>query len=143
MAAAPVLRAGQDHYAVSGGAENLFIPSGAKNPALAKEFLKFLYSEASVVSFAKNASGVFAVKDAVELGRPYLPEGTYGMFQIYNTAKALRVVFDPLPENSRLTTTDWWSNLGLLVNGNMSVNDYIAFVENFCTQVAEDKANAR
>jgi N-acetylglucosamine transport system substrate-binding protein len=142
MAAAPVLRAGQDHYAVSGGAEFLFIPSGAKNPALAKEFIKFLYSDASVISFAKNASGVFAVKNAVELGRPYLPEGTYGMFQIYNTAKALRLVFDPLPENSRLTV-DLYTNLGLVVNGGMTVNDYIAFVEDFFTQVARDKANAR
>jgi N-acetylglucosamine transport system substrate-binding protein len=141
MAPAPVLRAGQDHY-VQTRHEEFYIPAAAKNPALAKEFLKFLYSDASVISAARNAGAVIAVKNAVELGKPYLSAGTYGMYQIYNTGKSIFMDFDPLPPNSRLTI-DWFANLGLVINGNMSVNDYIAFLESICTQVAQDKANAR
>jgi N-acetylglucosamine transport system substrate-binding protein len=141
MAASPILRTGQDRYAYS-GTGGYFIPAAARNPTLAKEFLRFLYSDASVISFAKNPSGVIAVKNAVELGKPYLSEGIYGMFQIYNSAKALFMDFEQLPPNSRVTV-DWWPNLGLLVNGNMTVDEYIAFLESICTQVTEDKANAR
>jgi N-acetylglucosamine transport system substrate-binding protein len=141
MAPAPVLRAGQDHYIMSSH-EEFYIPAAAKNPTLAKEFLKFFYSDASVTSFARHAGGVVAVKNAVELGRSYLSEGTYGMYQVFNTGKFFLMDFDSLPPNSRLTV-DWFANLGLVVNGNMTVNDYIAFVESICTQVAQDKANAR
>jgi N-acetylglucosamine transport system substrate-binding protein len=141
MAASPVLRAGQDRY-IQTQHEEFYIPAAAKNAALAKEFLKFLYSDASVISAARNAGAVVAVKNAVELGKPSLSAGTYGMFQVYGSGKSLFMDFDPLPANSRLTV-DWFANLGLVVNGNMTVNDYIAFVESICTQVAEDKANAR
>jgi N-acetylglucosamine transport system substrate-binding protein len=137
----PVLRAGQDYY-VQSSEEAFYIPAAAKNPALAKEFLKFLYSDASVISFAKNTGGVFAVKNAVELGKPYLSADTYGMYQVFNNGKFLLPDFEPLPENSRVTV-DWDTNLGLVVNGNMTVDEYIAFAESLCAQVTEDKAKAR
>jgi N-acetylglucosamine transport system substrate-binding protein len=142
MAPAPVLRSGQDRY-VRSSLEVIWIPTGSKNIPLAKEFVKFLYTEESVVSFAKNGDGVFAVKDATELGKAYLSADTYGMFSVYDSGKFMQVEFETLPENSRVNPTDIvFNNLGPLVTGTLSIDDYIKAVEAAFAEVSEDKARA-
>jgi N-acetylglucosamine transport system substrate-binding protein len=140
MAPAPVLRNGQDRY-VTSGPGGAWIPAAAKNSPLAKEFLRFLYTEESIVSCAKNGGGVIAVKDATEVGKAYLSAGTYGMFSVYGGAKALLMDYETLPENSRVTV-DYWGNIGPMITGRMSVDDYIKAVEAAFAEVAEDKARA-
>jgi N-acetylglucosamine transport system substrate-binding protein len=142
MAPAPVLRGGQDRY-VSSSEEEVWIPSAAKNIPFAKEFIKFLYTKESVVSFAQNAGGVLAVRDAPELGKAYLSASTYGMFSVYNGGRFMLADFEPLPENSRVNPVDIvWENLAPLMTGRTSVDDYIKMVEAAFTEVSEDKARA-
>jgi N-acetylglucosamine transport system substrate-binding protein len=142
MAPAPVLRSGQDRY-VKSNPEVFWIPTAAKNIPLAKEFLKFLYTKESVVAFAKHSDGVFAVKDALELGGSYLSADTYGMFSVYNGGRFMLMDFETLPENSRIKPVDIvWENLGPAITGRTSIDDYIKIVEAAFTEISEDKARA-
>jgi N-acetylglucosamine transport system substrate-binding protein len=142
MAPAPVLRSGQDRYVISSH-EEIWIPTAAKNIPLAKEFIKSLYSDESVVSLAKNAAGVLAVKNAAELGKAYLSAGTYGMFSVYNSAGFMLMDSETLPESSRINPIDIvLENIGSLITGAISVDDYIKMVDAAFAEVSEDKARA-
>ena len=58
LTCAPVLDDGETRYVMS-SVEQFEIPANAKNPELAKEFLRFLYTEDSVKLFAEKANGIF------------------------------------------------------------------------------------
>jgi N-acetylglucosamine transport system substrate-binding protein len=144
MVAAPTIRAGQDNYVLS-SLEEFFIPKQAKNPALAKEFIKFLYTRPSIESFAKNANGVYAVKDAQEIGKPYLSSGTYGMFSIYNNGGIFMLMdFEALPANTKVDIKHviFEDNMNLLITGRISVNEYIKRIEDAFAEITADKARA-
>jgi N-acetylglucosamine transport system substrate-binding protein len=138
MAPVPVLNASQDHYVMS-SEENFWIPKGAKNIPLAKEFLKFLYTEASIKSFAKNANGVFAVKGAPEIARDLLTPVTYNMFTMYNTGKFFLMDWEALPANAKVSYDPYLKNMPLLLDGSMSVNAYIKAMEDAFTELTAGK----
>jgi N-acetylglucosamine transport system substrate-binding protein len=141
MMSNPLQRAGQKHY-VKSNMEVNYIPAAAKNPALAKEFMKSLYTKASVISFAKNAAGVMAVKDARELGKPYLSADAYNMSSVYDDGTFLLMDFETLPDNTRVIPSKvfWDDNMGPLVTGSLSVTDYINRVEESFAEITVDKA---
>lgn len=58
LTCAPVLDDGETRYVMS-SVEQFEIPANAKNPELAKEFLRFLYTEDSVKLFAEKANGIY------------------------------------------------------------------------------------
>jgi N-acetylglucosamine transport system substrate-binding protein len=144
MAPAPVMRSGQDHYVYS-SYEITYIPKAAKNIAMAKEFLKSMYTDASIVSFARNASGVFAVKDAVNLGGSYLTPGNNSMYAVFGGGNRFMLMpFDPLPDNSRINPMDVvQNNLGALYTGAISVTEYINMIEEACAEITDDRARSR
>jgi N-acetylglucosamine transport system substrate-binding protein len=143
MMAAPTLRTGQSQYVLS-SLEEFFIPKQAKNPALAKEFVKFLYTRPSIESFAKNANGVFAVKDAQEIGKQYISSGTYGMFSVYNNGTFMLMDFEALPANTRVNIKNviFEDNLNPLITGRITAAEYIKRVEAGFAEITADKAKA-
>jgi N-acetylglucosamine transport system substrate-binding protein len=143
MIAPPVVRAGQDRY-VNSSLEQLSIPKGAKNIALAKEFLRSIYTKASVISFAKNANSTIAVKDARDIAGSYLSPGTNGMFSVYDTGKFMLFSFDTPPSNSKVDVyTLVFDELAQLVTGKITSTEYINRVEAAMAQVREDIAKSQ
>lgn len=112
--------------------EQIYIPSGAKNPEAAKIFLKFLYTDTAVSLFGEHASGIMATKGAVEKVKGYLSNGIYNMcsvlsnpevktfVQSYQTPRAGSGfdVIDDIFENGmkqvlggRMTAEEWGNNM--------------------------------
>lgn len=137
---APVLTAGQEHYVLS-SLEQFEIPKDAKNPELAKEFLRFLYTKASVESFAKNSGGsTMATTDAVDIAKPFQSAVTAGMYTAYETGMFMLMNFDPLPADSKVnvSATVFDDNIGSMITGKMSPADYAGKIEAAFAQIRSD-----
>ena len=140
----PTLSGGQDHYVLS-SYDQIQIPRQAKNPELARQFLRFLYTRESIISFARNANGTIAVTDAREISRNYLSSGVYGMFSAYETGKFMLMNFETLPQGSRVNVSAvvFDDNMGPLITGRLTPDAYINRVEEAFAQIRADRAAAR
>ena len=140
----PTLRGGQDHYVLS-SYDQIQIPKQAKNPELAKKFLRFLYTRESIISFARNANGTIAVTDAREIGRNYLSSGVYGMFSAYETGRFMLMNFETLPMGSKINVSAivFDDNMGPLITGRLTPDAYINRVEEAFAQIRADRAATR
>ena len=76
----------------SDSCEQFSIPAAAKNPELAKEFLRFLYSDESVSAFAEASGALYATKTAREVAKDKLSAAIYNMYGIYEEAKASSLI---------------------------------------------------
>jgi len=122
----PVQRQGDTRYIMS-SFEQFSIPAGAANPELAKRFLSFLYTDAVITMYAQFSGAVMATNNALELTRPYLTEGTYGMFGAYSEpgAAALIVGFDALPEGTLINPGDEiFEPLADVMTGRMTAREW-------------------
>jgi len=100
MIPVPVFNKGDERYILS-SYEQFSIPAKAKNPELAKAFLKFLYTEQSLILFAEKANGTFALKGAQELSQDKLTAGVYEMFSAYEGATAITQEWNVVPKQSK------------------------------------------
>jgi N-acetylglucosamine transport system substrate-binding protein len=144
MAATPAQTAGGTQYVLD-SIEQFSIPKDAKNPELAKEFLRFLYSDESVKLFAENSGSVYATKTGREVSKDFLSEATYNMYGIYDQAnvKSITLNFDPLPENCKVAVSDEIFNpITSVMNGEMTVAEWAQSVEDAFAQIRADKAAA-
>lgn len=139
----PTIKSGDDHYVLS-SYEQLVIPAQAKNPELAKEFLRFLYTETSIISFAKNANGTIAVTDAKDIAKNDLSPGVYGMFSAYDTGKFMLMNFESLPAECKVNVgaVVFDDNMGPLMTGSLSPDAYCQLVEDAFAEIRADMAAA-
>ncbi|MDE8165234.1 carbohydrate ABC transporter substrate-binding protein [Erysipelothrix rhusiopathiae] len=79
LTTAPVRTKGDATYATT-FAEEMYIPEGAKNVDLAKEFLTFVYSDKAVELFANNGNAIQPVKGSSDL---ITDEQTKDFYAIY------------------------------------------------------------
>ena len=91
MAPIPTESADDVHY-VFDSCEQFSIPAAAKNPELAKEFLRFLYSDESVSAFAEASGALYATKSAREVAKDKLSTAIYNMYGIYEEANASSLI---------------------------------------------------
>lgn len=81
MMAAPALTEGGPRF-IQINYEQMMVPRDSKNPELAKEFLRFLYSDRSVRLFAEKSNGVLAVNDAREMAKSIISPFVYNLYGI-------------------------------------------------------------
>ncbi|HOV62819.1 MAG TPA: carbohydrate ABC transporter substrate-binding protein [Spirochaetia bacterium] len=120
--------------------ETFFIPAKAKNPQLAKEFLRYLYTKKSVRLNGEKASGVMAVKGAVELVKDVITPAAY------NTYKAVESGMYPvagrwavLPSNSKLVINDEVYNpIAGIMNRQMTGAEYAAKLDKIWKQARKE-----
>ena len=111
--------------------------SPAKNPELAKEFLRFLYTEESVKLFAEKAGGIYALKNATEWSKDYVTEGVYSMNDVYNMGDSMVFGFAALPEGSKVTPRDEvFQSVADVMNGAMTPEQWAEKVEASFTEVS-------
>ena len=136
LTTAPSLNAGDQRYVMT-SVEQFSIPAGAKNPALAKEFLRFLYTEESVKLFAEKAGGIYALKNATEWSKDYVTEGVYSMNDVYNMGDSMVFGFAALPEGSKVTPRDEvFQSVADVMNGAMTPEQWAEKVEASFTEVS-------
>jgi N-acetylglucosamine transport system substrate-binding protein len=80
IAPLPAVNAGDPRY-VTTSIETAWIPAGAANKELAKQFIAFLYSDTAVAAFAAS-NAIQPVKGVASL----VPEALQGFYAIYDTA---------------------------------------------------------
>ncbi|SMG36599.1 carbohydrate ABC transporter substrate-binding protein [Paenibacillus aquistagni] len=130
MIPVPVFNKGDQRYILT-SYEQFSIPARAKNPELAKEFLKFLYTDASVKLFADKSNGVYALKDAKELSKPYLSPGVYEMFRAYDGATTILQDWKALPKGSEIDikTELFKKAMTPIMTGKMTTDEWMENVE--------------
>lgn len=136
MIPVPVFHKGDERYVLS-SYEQFSIPAKARNPELAKEFLKFLYTDESVKLFAEKSNGAFALKEAKELSKPYLTPGVYEMFSAYEGATAILQDWKVLPKSSKIDIrTDLFRNtMTPIMTGKMTTVEWMDRVEEAFAEV--------
>lgn len=136
---APVIDASQPKYVMS-SIEQFSIPVNAKNPELAKEFIRFLYTDESVKAFAREANGIYALKGATELTKGIVTDGVYGMNEIYDNATSMVFSFDALPQNSKVNPRDTiFDVISDVMNGKMTPQQWAEGVEKAFAEVQANK----
>lgn len=144
MASMPTDTADTAHYVLD-SCEQFSIPKAAKNPELAKEFLKFLYSDESVALFAQYSGSIYATKTGREIAKDYISDANYNMYGIYDQAntKSLIMSFEALPSNCKIMLSDEIFNpITLVMNGEMTVEAWAESVEDAFAQIRADRAAA-
>ncbi len=144
MTPSPVVSADEKRY-IMDSVEQFSIPKDAKNPELAKEFLRFLYTDDSVRLFGEHANGVMAVRGAIELVKDFVSEGTYSMFSVYADSGAAPLVtgWDALPQGSKVAINDeFFAPIADMMNGAITAQQWAEGIEELFTQIREDAAKA-
>ena len=122
------LEKGQDKYTRS-TPEIIVIPKNAEHPDEAKQFIRFLYTEAAVKAFAE--SGILhCTKNAVELTEGMFTEAFSSMHEVDSYAHALVFTWVPDADGSRIILHDEVYNpIADVMNGQMSAEDWVAAIE--------------
>lgn len=132
---APVLKETDTAYVMT-SVEQFSIPANAKNPELAKEFLRFLYTEDSVKLFAEKANGIYALKDATELSKEFVSEGIYNMNSVYEHGTSMVFGFAALPEGCKVVPNDIvFKVLSDVMTGKMNAQEWADTVEDSFKEV--------
>jgi N-acetylglucosamine transport system substrate-binding protein len=136
IAPVPTLRAGQPRYVLSSG-EQLAIPVNARNPRLAMEFLRFFYTDASIRSFARHSDGSVAIVGAREIARNELSPSVFNMLRAYDEGTFMLMSFAPIPPGLPIQFNNevFDARMTPLMNGTMSVDQYIRELEALNTQI--------
>lgn len=133
---APVLNKGDEAYVMT-SVEQFSIPAKAENPELAKEFLRFLYTEDSVKLFAEKANGIYALKDATELSKGLVSDGIYSMNSVYEHGTSMVFGFAALPEGCKVVPRDEVFNaISDVMTGKMTAEEWASKVEDSFTEVS-------
>jgi N-acetylglucosamine transport system substrate-binding protein len=144
MCPAPTLTADGKQYA-SVGLETILIPKAAKNPELAKEFLKFMVTQESQKVFAEKASGIEPVKGTLDLCKSIISENLYNFYAMFN-GDVLPLVdsLKALPDGCKVVTNDeiWVKPTSKVMNDQMTVDQWMEDVEKAFAQIRDDFAKA-
>ncbi|PAD73414.1 carbohydrate ABC transporter substrate-binding protein [Paenibacillus campinasensis] len=125
----PVFSEGDQAYVLS-SFEAMYIPNKAKNPELAKEFLRYQYNDDIVQLNAEKSKGVMAVKGAVELAKDYIPASAYEAFKVYDEgALPMMVQWKQTPKSEVIINDELFNPLGDVMNKKMTADQWADKVE--------------
>lgn len=106
--------------------ELFMIPAKAENPELAKEFMKYLYTDKSVKLNGEMAKGVMAVVGAPDLVKEYISETNYNIFKAVDGGmKAVNGTFKVPAQGSKYNPgQEVYQPLSSIMNGQMTLDEY-------------------
>lgn len=142
MAPAPAVEEGQDRYCWV-AMETMSIPAAAENPELAKEFLRFLYTDESIRLFAEKANAVGATKTALEIAKEYISSDMYQMYSVLSEDGVIPTVitFDTQAQGSKVVLVDeLWNPASDVVNGTMTAEEWALHIEDAFATIREELA---
>ncbi|MDO4484774.1 MAG: extracellular solute-binding protein, partial [Clostridia bacterium] len=137
MAPCPAMSEGQNRKVVV-AMETMSIPAAAKNPELAKQFLRFLYTDETAVIFAEKSGTVIATKSASELAKPFISDAMYNFYSIFTMdgVAAIAPGFAAQAQGSKIDVeSEVFSPAADVVNGFMTADDWAQSIEDAFAQV--------
>lgn len=111
--------------------EEIYIPAKAKEIDLAKEFLKFLYTDDSIKLLAQNAGSIPPINGAADLAKDLLSDSVYETYSI--TEKGFTPVAGgfAMTEQSEINIRDdIYITLNSVMAGEKSVDEWSELLEN-------------
>ena len=125
----PVVKEGQKQYA-NIGFETFEIPAAAKNPELAKEFLRFLYREDILKINAEKTQAAMAVKSGADFAKEYMTPSNYENLKMLDEDLLPVFVNFTLTEKTEIKIlSEIFGSINSLVNGEMKVEDWVQRLE--------------
>ena len=131
MAPAPTVSDDESSFIRNDG-DTFIIPAEAKDQDLAKEFLRFLYSEESVKLFAEKSNGVYALADALEMVEGIVSDEVYQMYSVNNDPSVSTVVavLDAVPDGCNVIPNDViWNPVPDVLSGRMTIDQWVDQIE--------------
>ena len=135
MMALPAIKAGGDRYSYT-FFEQAWMPAGAKNKDLGKQFMAFLYSDKAAEIFGK-AGAVQPIKGAEK----YVPEESKLFYQVYeNGAKAAIGNFAPYKAVAGLGDTRkvFLDPVDSLVSGQLTADEWVKNIKESSDKMREN-----
>ncbi len=119
--------------------EQMYIPKAAANPELAKEFLKFLYTEESVKLNGEFAKAAMAVDGASDLVKEYLTESSYNVYKAVESGMyAMSGNFAPVPTGVNVEPREvLFDQVASVMNKEMTKEEWADKMYEVYTKVAE------
>jgi N-acetylglucosamine transport system substrate-binding protein len=117
--------------------ETLMIPAKAKNPELAREFLKFIYTDDVIRLNGEKAKAVMAVKGAVELVRNSITPSAYDCFKaVENGMVPVMGTFRQIAKDSKINVSDEiYKPLSAVMNKQMTVDQWSYKLEDLYARI--------
>lgn len=144
MALAPTMNSGDTQFAFANYGQ-ISIPKTAKNPEGAKDFLRFLYTDASVRAMAENSGTILAVKNGPELAKEYISEDAYNMMmQIPENAVPLFSDFTTLPAGCKVdvSQTVFDNAMTKLMSEQITPEECAEIIEKAFAEIRTEQAKA-
>lgn len=106
--------------------EQMYIPAKAKNPELAKEFLKYLFTDKSIQLNGEKAKSVMPVKGAVDMVKPYISADTYNVFKaVEGGITPVTGAHAPFPQGAKFIRKDIFSPVISVLSKQMTVEEWL------------------
>lgn len=124
----PVLKEG-DTPCVWSNIEEIYIPSEAKNVDMAKEFIKFLYTEESIKLLAESAGSIPPIEGAADMVKDSLSNCVYETYSI--TEKGFAPVTGAFAFTEQTETNirdDIYNNLNAVMAGEKTSDEWLKLV---------------
>lgn len=136
--APPVLDANKDKY-VFATVDEIYIPTAAKNVELAKEFLKFLFTDEAIQLNAENALGVPPIKGACEKLKGLVSDAVYESYLIFEKGykPVVETPFNTVADTEIAPATEFYNQIGDVMMGNETVETWIEKTEAISAQVCD------
>ena len=129
------MEAGQQP-SVSATVNSLAIPKDAKNPELAIEFLRFIYSEESIKLMAEKADAVVAVKQGLDIASEYLSDDLKSIYEVYDMATPFSASWGVKPEGCNVSINSCvYGVLSDVFTEKVSVEEWVDGVEEALTEI--------
>ncbi len=125
--------------------EQMYIPSKSKNPELAKEFMKFIYTDTAVRLNGEKAKAVMAVKGATEMVKEYITPSAYNCYKaVEEGMKPVVASLKPVANGSKINISDEiYKPFSSVMNRQMTVEEYADKLEKIYAQVRDELAKAQ
>lgn len=138
--AIPVFNAGDRQCVSGGGGAYYLIPKQGKNPELAKEFLRYQYTEMSCKLMAGLNGGITAIKGAVEMAKPYIDPSIYEAFKVIDNGvtPVSADLFTPVANTTIVITDEIFNPMSSVMNNKMTVDEWVQRIEKATVQIRKD-----
>lgn len=122
----PRLKEEDDVYVMT-NFDKHYIPKSAGNIKMAKEFMKYQYKKENVILNAKLTTAVMPVTNGVELAKPYLSEGLYNCFAVFDRYNAKPLNFNWQVGSSLESEVEesFVQSITGLINGDILVDEWL------------------
>lgn len=125
--------------------EQMYIPAKSKNPELAKEFMKFIYTDTSVKLNGEKAKAVMAVKGATDMVKNYITPSSYNCFKaVEQGMKPVVAALKPVANGSKINIADEiYKPFSSIMNKQLTVQEYADKLEKVYSKVRDELSKAQ